>query len=128
MDSARLDKLERLAKAATPGPWEGRGNHIFCANNKRLVYVEAERALDLQTAAYIVAACNAVPELIAELKEARAENGELKRHSEWLERKLQLRIDNNAALIKRVRELELELEGYQEKSRLEWERSRDERF
>lgn len=29
---------------------------------------------------------------------------------------------------KRVTELEAELEGYQEKSQLEWERSRDERF
>lgn len=73
-----LRKLERLAKNATPGPWVGRGNHIFCADNKRLVYVEAERALDLQTAEYIVAACNAVPELIAE----------------------------NRALLERVRELE----------------------
>ena len=64
-----LDKLERLAKNATPGPWVGRGNHIFCVDNKRLVYVEAERALDLQTADYIVAACNAVPELIARVRE-----------------------------------------------------------
>ena len=114
-----LEKLERLHAEATPGPWTQRGNFIFCAQNKRLAYVEAERALDLQTAAYIVAACNSLPALIAELKAARAENGELKRHSEWLERKLQIRIDNNAELIKRIEELEKQkewmvrqLEGY----------------
>ena len=61
-----LEKLERLHAEATPGPWTQRGNFIFCAQNKRLAYVEAERALDLQTAAYIVAACNSLPDLIAE--------------------------------------------------------------
>ena len=64
-----LEKLERLHAEATPGPWTQRGNFIFCAQNKRLAYVEAERALDLQTAAYIVAACNAAPELIAKVRE-----------------------------------------------------------
>lgn len=32
------------------------------------------------------------------------------------------------ALVDRIRELESELEVYREKERLEWERSRDERF
>jgi hypothetical protein len=41
------------------------------------VYVEAERALDLQTAAYIVAACNAVPSLIARVRELEAKNKDL---------------------------------------------------
>ncbi len=102
-----LEELERLAAQATPRPWEVkhlRTNHEFVfAQAPDCDMVFHAREEDVQ---YITAACNAVPELIAELKEARAEGGELKRHSEWLERKLQLRIDNNAALIKRVRELE----------------------
>lgn len=87
-----LEKLERLAAQATPGPWVGRGNHIFCANNKRLVYVEAERVLDLQTAAYIVDACNSLPTLIAE----------------------------NRALQEKVRELELDRELYRERLYESW--------
>ena len=77
-----LDKLERLHAEATPGPWTQRGNFIFCAQNKRLAYVEAERALDLQTAAYIVAACNSLPDLIAENRALQERVRELERERE----------------------------------------------
>lgn len=87
-----LDELERLANAATPGPWVGRGNYIFCANKKRLAYVEAERALDVQTAAYIVAACNAVPELIAENRALKEKVRELERQKRVLVEKMAIDI------------------------------------
>jgi hypothetical protein len=77
MPNLNIEELERLAAQATPGPWVGRGNHIFCADKKRLAYVEAERALDLQTAAYIVAACNSLPTLIAENRALRERVREL---------------------------------------------------
>ena len=88
MDDAKLEELEWLAAQATPGPWVGRGNHIFCADNKRLAYVEAERALDLQTAAYIVAACNTVPELVAENRALQERVRELERQRDWLAERL----------------------------------------
>lgn len=128
MDSAQLDELERLAKRGDPLPWKlnlhmgkvvrytEHGNERFIADCLRVTKRDAHCK---RNAAYIVAACNSLPALIAELKAARAENGELKRHSEWLERKLQIRIDNNAELIKRIEELEKQkewmvrqLEGY----------------
>ena len=82
-----LEKLERLAKAATPGPWTNIG--IGTIRRKRPDEFIAEclpmltRSVEklrrcMNNADYIVAACNAVPELIAELKAARAENADLK--------------------------------------------------
>lgn len=75
-----LEKLERLAKEATPGPWRVKCDNEICAGEKKvhlakvmLSYKEWE-----SNAAYIVAACNALPDLIAELKAARAENADLK--------------------------------------------------
>lgn len=64
-----IDKLEALAKAATPGPWEmktlptNRDFHYAASNNISSGMVCYGSAKDT---AYIVAACNAVPELIAE--------------------------------------------------------------
>lgn len=131
-----LNELERLHAEAAGTPYKAKGDWIYAqsVSHKRtfsrrpMAYTidnRDGRYKPTETAAYIVAACNAVPELIAELKEAREENGELKRHSEWLERKLQLRIDNNAALVRFVEELESKLKVYHEKERLEWERNRD---
>lgn len=120
-----LEELERLHSEAAGTPYKAKDCWIYAqsVSHKRtfsrrpMAYTidnRDGRYKPTETAAYIVAACNAVPELVAELKEARAENGELKRHSEWLERKLQIRIDNNAELIKRVRELEAELATYKQ--------------
>ena len=74
-----LEELERLAKAATPGPWfcksvpglgGGRHNkpHIFadgvCLPVASLSVIKGE-----EDASYIVAACNAVPSLIARVRD-----------------------------------------------------------
>lgn len=65
-----LDELEQLREAATPGPWEAWSwsSHIYTIN-KRPVDPDDERtgiaeSLRKNDAAYIVAACNAVPRLI----------------------------------------------------------------
>jgi hypothetical protein len=92
-----LEELERLAAQATPGPWTLEKNHTaYDAWGESVFSTEQTHNLD-NNLAYIVAACNAVPDLIAE----------------------------NRALRERVRELEQELEVYREEKRLEWERSRD---
>jgi hypothetical protein len=114
MDGTKIDELERLAKAATPGPWKDKSfkrNYdwgVICSGGKRIAQCTSADVTDerkrvtfeekLANAAYIAAACNAVPELIAK----------------------------NRALQERVRELERELEVYREEKQLEWERSRDE--
>lgn len=75
-----LEELERLAKAATPGPWkEGRHDMFSIVEGAHAKYIYAnsipvaistgeekdcERVL--ADARYIAAACNAVPDLIAE--------------------------------------------------------------
>lgn len=99
--SIDLVELERLAKAATPGPWVV----AHLCTNANFVFAQAPdcdmvfhaREEDVQ---YITEACNAVPKLL----------------------------DERHALYEHICELESELEVYREKERLEWERSRDERF
>lgn len=95
-----LDELERLHKAATPGPWEVkhlRTNHEFVfAQAPDCDMVFHAREADVR---YITEACNAVPKLI----------------------------DERHALHERIIELESELEVYRERELLEWERSRDDR-
>lgn len=111
-----LNELEQLAKAATPGPWKDKSfkrNYdwgVICSGGKRIAQCTSADVTDerkrvtfeekLANAAYIAAACNAVPKLL----------------------------DERHALYERICELESELEVYREKERLEWERSRDERF
>lgn len=67
-----LDELERLAKAATPGPWEyrlvGRQANIIMADTEPLCATKYSHNKS-HDAAYIVAACNAVPELVARIRE-----------------------------------------------------------
>lgn len=65
-----LGELEQLREAATPGPWEAWSwsSHIYTIN-KRPVDPDDERtgiaeSLRKNDAAYIVAACNAVPRLV----------------------------------------------------------------
>ena len=72
MDKIDLDELERLHKAATPGPWRVRSGsnyawiEPFDFPHSQLV----ARAWTCQgDAEYITAACNAVPELIARVRE-----------------------------------------------------------
>lgn len=82
-----LDELERLAKAATPGPWkEGRHDMFSIVEGAHAKYIYANRipvAIStgeekdcervLADARYIAAACNALPGLIAENRELRNE-------------------------------------------------------
>ena len=58
-----LDELERLKKAATPGPWKHDKWSIKSLEARKIA-----QTINLDNAAYIVAACNAVPRLIKMLK------------------------------------------------------------
>lgn len=74
MDNIDLDELERLAKAATPGPWEVDDcNNIRIAPKGRPIVATIHDYEDylprMTDARYIVAACNSVPSLIARLRE-----------------------------------------------------------
>lgn len=72
-------------------------------------------------AAYIVGACNAAPELIAE-------NRALRERAQMRQELVEQYEQDIARLRQKVRELERKLEVYSEEKQLEWERSRDERF
>ena len=78
-----IEKLEALAKAATPGPWK-QGPYvpdgIFSAEGMILFDDCTRRRNFTNNIAYITAACNAVPELIARVRE-------LERQREWLAKK-----------------------------------------
>lgn len=70
-----LDKLMRLHNLATPGPWKVAtwygGNHTIRPKQepeKSLGKIERK-----QDAAYICTACNAVPELVARIRELESE-------------------------------------------------------
>lgn len=81
-----LEELERLAQAATPGPWfhttcdmvgttESFFDEDFLCVCRTDVPEENKHSTD--NASYVVAACNAVPELIAENRELRERAREL---------------------------------------------------
>lgn len=77
-----LDELERLRKAATPGPWEawqynaaflGKGGQGIVSristrpldpDDDEVIKVADSPDITASDAAYIVAACNAVPRLV----------------------------------------------------------------
>ena len=77
--SVDIEKLEALAKAATPGPWETETYVVYARNERGNLFPVAETILPIdfdhtytahkKDAAYITAACNAVPELIARVRE-----------------------------------------------------------
>ena len=80
-----LDELMRLHEAATPGPWEvnigdfesedgyGTVTAPYVEADGKTICVPFDRGPDDENdeadAAYIVAACNAVPELVARIRE-----------------------------------------------------------
>jgi hypothetical protein len=69
-----LEELERLAAQATPGPWKVvvSDKYTFTVAILPPDFPQTPlvvRIRDEQDAAYIVAACNAVPELIARVRE-----------------------------------------------------------
>lgn len=70
-----LDELMRLHAAATPGPWKvatwyGGYHTIRPKKEPEKSLGQIERKAD---AAYIVAACNAVPELVARIRKLESE-------------------------------------------------------
>jgi len=95
MDERELNELERLEKAATPGPWvssvEGRDhfageNAIFTPDDPRQVdpdvYVRVRVAgsdwhpVSVADQDFIAAARNALPSLTAEVRRLRRETGD----------------------------------------------------
>ena len=91
--SVDIEKLEGLAKDATHGKWFVND----CCDNKKFYAIKTSGVFIGETlgcyngkanAAYIAAACNSLPALIDELKEARAENAELKHELECVRRVL----------------------------------------
>ncbi|MFQ9367257.1 MAG: hypothetical protein ACLR2P_17340 [Bilophila wadsworthia] len=58
-----LDELERLRKAATPGPWKHDKWIIKSLEARKIA-----QTINLGNSAYIVAACNAVPMLVEMLR------------------------------------------------------------
>lgn len=67
MTPAEIAELERLARAATPGPWQDNDGTIFISD---LAYGEICEASP-PDAAYIAAAVNALPKLIEDWKRMR---------------------------------------------------------
>lgn len=60
-----LDELERLRKAATPGPWDVSQKNSTVYDNYGDSVCDTQQTHNSQNnLAYIVAACNAVPMLI----------------------------------------------------------------
>ena len=81
-----LEELERLSKAATPGPWQIHKDHpanfvmesgsnpvrhisIPVGNREWMCDLELSWNQNCSNAAYITAACNSVPELIQRIRE-----------------------------------------------------------
>ena len=74
-----LDELMRLRKAATPGPWKSCTDEVYvCGELSYYDYVGNAEGKEVvsritrvsdEDGAYICAACNAVPELVARIRE-----------------------------------------------------------
>lgn len=96
-DELNLDELERLEKAMTPGPWETRTIYGYLPKDSVL----------------IVAVRNALPALLAKVREQAARIAELERaigNGNYLTdtQKLELNAEHIALLNKRIAELEAE--------------------
>ena len=70
---AQLDKWERLANEATPGPWKVDSyNRVHTENGPHgLCYIDSCEDPDPQNAAFIAEAREAIPELIREVRRLR---------------------------------------------------------
>lgn len=82
-----LDELERLSKAATPGPWK-RGPYvsdgIFSAEGMILFDDCTRRRNFNNNISYIVASCNATLDLIARVRELERQNAGLEARIRYL--------------------------------------------
>jgi cell division protein ZapA (FtsZ GTPase activity inhibitor) len=80
MDADKLEELERLLAGATKGPWIAAAQYVH-ANTRELARCYASPDLDRTppeaNAALIVAAINALPELVAKVRELNAARAEL---------------------------------------------------
>lgn len=90
MTPSELQVIESRANAATPGPWttdwRGAGDVILAnCEGDGVIFAAAgvEPAQESVDAEYAVAACNAFPLLLAELRRLQAERDEWKRIAEW---------------------------------------------
>ncbi|WP_303327562.1 hypothetical protein [Bilophila wadsworthia] len=64
-----LDELERLRKAATPGPWDVSQKNSTVYDNYGDSVCDTQQTHNSQNnLAYIVAACNAVPRMVEMLR------------------------------------------------------------
>jgi hypothetical protein len=71
MDADKLDELERLLKAGTDGPWAVHPDgSVVAFTEQPLNFVVCSRIFPTD-AALIVAAINALPELVARVRELR---------------------------------------------------------
>ena len=78
MTDQEIARLRDLVGKATPGPWtserqDEEDGSIYHAIHSRLGYAFVTNVEDDANAAYIVAACNAMPALLTELERTRAE-------------------------------------------------------
>lgn len=71
-----LDELMRLHTEATPGPWKvtfGAETETYVESNGKIIcettYLGPDYDDEYRDAAYIAAACNTVPELVARIRE-----------------------------------------------------------
>jgi len=71
-----LDELERLCAAATPGPWFMQDGDVWCCpsgEEQQEYIVGLVRVLDFVDGAFVAAARDALPKLIAKVRELQAE-------------------------------------------------------
>ena len=69
-----IDKLMKLHKEATPGPWKVTDNcaHLYITDsnpNREIAKIGRKPKHHEENAAYIVAACNSIPDLIHWIRE-----------------------------------------------------------
>ena len=69
-----IDKLVKLHKEATPGPWKVTDNcaHLYITDsnpNREIAKIGRKPKHHEENAAYIVAACNSIPDLIHRIRE-----------------------------------------------------------
>ena len=106
MDKIDLDELEQLAAQATPGPWRLVDARAFL-DDEDFEIRNGQHCIGYGTsganAAYIVAACNSLPELIAE-------NRALQERAQMRQELVEQYEQDIARLRQKVRELERQRE------------------
>ena len=74
-----LDELMRLRESATPGPWKvtDKCAHLYVTDsnpNREIAKICRKPKAYVENASYIVVACNAVPGLVARIRELESEH------------------------------------------------------